>query len=431
MRDADDAVACTDREQYLRRGGQQAHDAHRRRPFCERQGVPRRRAGTIGGPALPQPRRRSPEQDHGPQPDRRARRRRDDAHHLALHQGQAHPAVPRRRPASTSTSRSSTATRPTTRSTLDAARAIKQYGVGVKCATITPDEARVEEFHLKKMWRSPNGTIRNELDGTVFREPIICRNVPRLVPGWTQPIVIGRHAFGDQYRATDFVVPGAGKLTADVHAGRRRRADRARGVRVQGRRRRARDVQRRRVDPRLRARQHELRPAAQLPGLSVDQEHDPQSLRRPLQGHLPASVRRRVQGRVRGARADLRAPADRRHGGGGAQVVGRVRVGVQELRRRRAVRHGRAGLRFARPDDVGADDARRQDDRSRSRARHGDAPLPRAPEGPRDVDQPDRVDLRVDARARAPRQGRRHARRDALRRDARAGVRRRRSSRAR
>jgi isocitrate dehydrogenase len=97
--------------------------------------------------------------------------------------------------------------------TLDAAHAIAACGVGVKCATITPDEARVEEFHLKKMWRSPNGTIRNELDGTVFREPIICRNVPKLVPSWTQPIVIGRHAFGDQYRATDFVVPGAGKLT--------------------------------------------------------------------------------------------------------------------------------------------------------------------------------------------------------------------------
>jgi isocitrate dehydrogenase len=97
--------------------------------------------------------------------------------------------------------------------TLDAARAIKQFSVGVKCATITPDEARVEEFGLKKMWKSPNGTIRNELDGTVFREPIICRNVPRLVPGWTDPIVIGRHAFGDQYRATDFVVPGSGTLT--------------------------------------------------------------------------------------------------------------------------------------------------------------------------------------------------------------------------
>jgi isocitrate dehydrogenase len=97
--------------------------------------------------------------------------------------------------------------------TLDAARAIKQYGVGVKCATITPDEARVKEFGLKKMWRSPNGTIRNELDGTVFREPIICRNVPRLVPGWTHPIVIGRHAFGDQYRATEIAIPGAGTLT--------------------------------------------------------------------------------------------------------------------------------------------------------------------------------------------------------------------------
>ncbi|MEM8813106.1 MAG: NADP-dependent isocitrate dehydrogenase [Pseudomonadota bacterium] len=97
--------------------------------------------------------------------------------------------------------------------TIDAANAIKKVGVGVKCATITPDEARVEEFGLKKMWRSPNGTIRNILGGVVFREPIICKNVPRLVPGWTQPIIIGRHAFGDQYRATDFVVPGKGKLT--------------------------------------------------------------------------------------------------------------------------------------------------------------------------------------------------------------------------
>ncbi len=97
--------------------------------------------------------------------------------------------------------------------TVAAAEAILKHGVGVKCATITPDEARVEEFKLKKMWKSPNGTIRNILGGTVFREPIICRNVPRLVPGWTKPIVIGRHAFGDQYRATDFVVKGPGKLT--------------------------------------------------------------------------------------------------------------------------------------------------------------------------------------------------------------------------
>jgi len=97
--------------------------------------------------------------------------------------------------------------------TVDAANAIKQHGVGVKCATITPDEARVEEFHLKKMWKSPNGTIRNILGGCIFREPIVISNVPRLIPGWTDPIVVGRHAFGDQYRATDFLVPGPGKLT--------------------------------------------------------------------------------------------------------------------------------------------------------------------------------------------------------------------------
>ena len=97
--------------------------------------------------------------------------------------------------------------------TIAAAEAIRRHGVGVKCATITPDEARVREFNLKQMWKSPNGTIRNILGGTIFREPIICKNVPRLVPGWTQPIVIGRHAYGDQYRATDFVVPSAGKLT--------------------------------------------------------------------------------------------------------------------------------------------------------------------------------------------------------------------------
>ena len=97
--------------------------------------------------------------------------------------------------------------------TIDAANAIKQHGIGVKCATITPDEARVEEFGLKKMWKSPNGTIRNILGGVIFREPIVISNVPRLIPGWTDPIVVGRHAFGDQYRATDFKVPGPGKLT--------------------------------------------------------------------------------------------------------------------------------------------------------------------------------------------------------------------------
>jgi isocitrate dehydrogenase len=97
--------------------------------------------------------------------------------------------------------------------TVEAAEAIKKYGVGVKCATITPDEGRVKEFNLKEMWKSPNGTIRNILGGVIFREPIICKNVPRLVPGWTQPIIVGRHAFGDQYKATDFKVPGKGRLT--------------------------------------------------------------------------------------------------------------------------------------------------------------------------------------------------------------------------
>src|SRR5215218_1796806 len=97
--------------------------------------------------------------------------------------------------------------------TVDAAEAIKRHGVGVKCATITPDEARVKEFGLKNMWRSPNGTIRNIIGGVIFREPIVISNVPRLVPGWTKPIVVGRHAFGDQYRATDFKFPGEGTLT--------------------------------------------------------------------------------------------------------------------------------------------------------------------------------------------------------------------------
>ena len=110
--------------------------------------------------------------------------------------------------------------------TVDAANAIKQHGVGVKCATITPDEARVEEFGLKKMWKSPNGTIRNILGGVVFREPIVIANVPRLIPGWTDPIVVGRHAFGDQYKATDFRVPGQGQADHEM-AGRERRRDRA------------------------------------------------------------------------------------------------------------------------------------------------------------------------------------------------------------
>ena len=162
--------------------------------------------------------------------------------------------------------------------TIDAAEAIKKHKVGVKCATITPDEARVKEFDLKKMYRSPNGTIRNIIGGTVFREPIICKNVPRLVPGWTDPIVIGRHAFGDQYRATDFKVPGPGKVTMIVHARRRRRSGGIRAVRLPVLRHRHGDVQPGPVDSRFRPRQHELRADARLAALSLDQEHDHQGL---------------------------------------------------------------------------------------------------------------------------------------------------------
>ena len=130
--------------------------------------------------------------------------------------------------------------------TIDAAHAIQACGVGVKCATITPDEARVKEFNLKEMWKSPNGTIRNILGGVIFREPIICRNVPRLVPGWTQPIVVGRHAFGDQYRATDYRVPGPGRLTLKFE-GDDGTVIEQRGVPLPRRGRRVGDVQPRRL----------------------------------------------------------------------------------------------------------------------------------------------------------------------------------------
>ena len=162
--------------------------------------------------------------------------------------------------------------------TIDAANAIRKYGVGVKCATITPDEARVQEFHLKKMWKSPNGTIRNILGGVIFREPIVCRNIPRLVPGWTKPIIIGRHAYGDQYRATDFLVPGKGKLKMVFEPADGGAPYRARGVRFPQQRRGHGDVQSGGQHPRFRPRQHELFAAAQLSALPLDQEHHPQGL---------------------------------------------------------------------------------------------------------------------------------------------------------
>ncbi len=161
--------------------------------------------------------------------------------------------------------------------TIDAAHAIQACGVGVKCATITPDEVRVKEFGLKQMWKSPNGTIRNILGGVIFREPIICNNVPRLVPGWTKPIVIGRHAYGDVYRAVDFRVPGKGKLTI-AFSGEDGTAIEHDGARFPGSRRGARHVQSRRFDLRLRPRHVQLRASPRHAGLSLDQEHHPQGL---------------------------------------------------------------------------------------------------------------------------------------------------------
>ncbi len=144
--------------------------------------------------------------------------------------------------------------------TVDAANAIKRHGVGVKCATITPDEDRVTEFGLKQMWRSPNGTIRNILGGVVFREPIVIPSIPRFVPGWTKPIIIGRHAHADQYRATDFVVPGTGTVSIAYQPdGGRGPADRPGGRQVLRRRDRDGHVQLRRLDPRLRPRHHAIR----------------------------------------------------------------------------------------------------------------------------------------------------------------------------
>ena len=286
--------------------------------------------------------------------------------------------------------------------TIDSANAILKYGVGVKCATITPDEQRVEEFKLKQMWKSPNGTIRNILGGTIFRQPIICKNVPRLVPGWTKPIVVGRHAFGDQYRATDFRFPGKGKLTLTFVG--------EDGTKIE---RDVYDAPSAGVTMAMYNLDDSIRDFARASlnyGLNLGW---------PVYLSTKNTILKAYDGRFKDLFQEvfeaefadafkanghhLRAPADRRHGRLGAEVVGRLRLGLQELRRRRPVRHRRAGLRLARPDDVGADDAGRQDGRGRGGARHGDAALPPAPEGRADLDQLGRLDLRLDRRPEAPR----------------------------
>ena len=184
--------------------------------------------------------------------------------------------------------------------TVDAANAIKKHGVGVKCATITPDEARVEEFGLKEMYRSPNGTIRNILGGVIFREPIVISNIPRLVPGWKKPIIIGRHAFGDQYRATDYVVPGEGTLTLNF-------TPKNGGDPVELE---VYEFEAPGVAMAMYNLDGSIRDFARasfrygldrgFPGLPLHQEHDHEALRRALQGHLPGDLRRRVQGGLRG-----------------------------------------------------------------------------------------------------------------------------------
>ena len=307
--------------------------------------------------------------------------------------------------------------------TIDAANAIKRHGVGVKCATITPDEARVKEFGLKEMWKSPNGTIRNILGGVIFREPIICRNVPRLVPGWTEPIVIGRHAYGDQYRATDFRFPGKGTLTIKFVG--------ENGETIE-------------------------REVFKSPGSGVAiamynlddsiREFARATFNYALNRNYPAylstknTILKAYDGRFKDLfqevfDAEFKAEFDKRKLHYEHRLIddmvasalkwsGGYVWALQELRRRRAVRHRGAGFRLARPHDQRSHDAGRQDRRGRGRARHRHAPLPRASEGQRDLHQRHRLDLRLDARTRSPRQARRQRCACGLRPDAGEGVRR-------
>src|SRR6187431_2027200 len=258
--------------------------------------------------------------------------------------------------------------------TIDAAEATKKHGVAVKCATITPDEQRVTEFNLKKMWKSPNGTIRNILGGVIFREPIICQNVPRLVPGWTQPIIVGRHAYGDQYRATDFKFPGKGIITIKF-AGEDGKVI-----------------------------EHEV---FQAPGsgIAMAMYNLDDSIRDfarasfnyglmrgyPVYLSTKNTILKVYDGRFKDLFEEVfdkefKAEFDKKKLTYEHRLiddmVGRLCLGLQELRRRRAVGRRGAGLRLARADELCADDAGWQDCGVGSCPRHGDAPLPRTSERP-------------------------------------------------
>ena len=280
--------------------------------------------------------------------------------------------------------------------TVDAANAIKEHGVGVKCATITPDEARVAEFGLKQMWRSPNGTIRNILGGVVFREPIICSNVPRLVPGWTKPIVIGRHADADQYKATDFRVPGPGTVTISYtpdDGGEPMELDVAKfsGSGIAMGMYNFDDSIRDFARASLRYELERHYPVYLSTKNTILKAYDGR-----FKDPVPGGVRHRVQGRLRHRRPHLRAPPHRRHGRPGHEVGGRRYVwacknydgDVQSD----VVAQGFGSLGLM----AGAPHPRRQDLRGRGRPRDGHPPLPPAPEGRGHLDQPDRLDLRLD-----------------------------------
>lgn len=212
--------------------------------------------------------------------------------------------------------------------TIDAANATKKHGVAVKCATITPDEQRVEEFKLKKMWKSPNGTIRNILGGVIFREPIICQNVPRLVPGWTQPIIVGRHAFGDQYRATDFKFPGKGTLSIKFVG--------EDGQTIEHEVFKAPDagvaMAMYNLDESIRDFAHASFAYGLNRGYPVYLSTK-NTILKAYDGRFKdifqeIDLRRRIRREVQGGRHPLRAPSDRRHGRLGPEVVGRLRLGL-------------------------------------------------------------------------------------------------------
>ena len=297
--------------------------------------------------------------------------------------------------------------------TVDAANAIKQYGVGVKCATITPDEARVEEFDLKKMWVSPNGTIRNILGGVVFREPIVIDNVPRLVPGWTDPIVVGRHAFGDQYRAKDTLIPGPGKLRLVFDGADGEKIDidvfefESSGV----------AMAMYNLDDSIR----DFARASMNYGLDRGW---------PVYLSTKNTILKKYDGRFKDLFQQVfdEEFADKFAEAG---ITYEHRL-IDDMVAAAMKWSGKFVWACKNYDgDVQSDTVaqgfgslgpRRQDGRSRSRARHGDASLPPAPAGQGDLDQPDRQHFRLDPWPDVSRQVRQYARRRQVRRDARAGL---------